>query len=76
MVKTYVLLIVTAMLIVGLYISGISHKDVVIRASSKPPTGTCTLWDDTQPFPIHRCEDDDGIVCMKSDSGMLQCNFN
>lgn len=41
-----------------------------------PEPAACAEWGKVGPWTLTKCEDDDGVACISSDSGMLSCKWD
>jgi hypothetical protein len=48
----------------------------VNAASGGGDVAECVEWGKAGKWTLTKCEDDDGVVCITSDSGMFQCRMD
>ena len=49
-----------------------------VRAAppADPEPAVCVEWGQAVPWTLTKCEDEDGLVCVSSTSGMLNCKWD
>lgn len=47
-----------------------------VEASGGGDVAECSEWGETGTWALTKCEDDDGLVCVSSSSGLLFCKFD
>lgn len=63
--------------LIGILIGGLSvvTQNIYVRAASEP-VQACQPWGKAGQWTLYKCEGDDGILCLHSDSGFMQCRLD